>query len=83
MCRKLVPQFINIQHYYKGGPQNNTPGIPTSGQIAFSDFYGKAFVAKSRTSSSTIICGTRYGNEMASRGSVIPHFYDQIKKAIH
>ena len=38
----------------------------------------KAFVAKSRTSSSTIICGTRYGNVMASRGSVIPHFYDQI-----
>ena len=23
--------------------------------------------------------GTRYGNVMASRGSVIPHFYDQIK----
>lgn len=39
----------------------------------------KVFVAKSRTSNSTIICGTRYGNVMASRGSVIPHFYDQIK----
>ena len=39
----------------------------------------KVFVAKSRTSDSTIICGTRYGNVMASRGSVIPHFYDQIK----
>ena len=39
----------------------------------------KVFVAKSRTSESTIICGTRYGNVMASRGSVIPHFYDQIK----
>ena len=38
---------INIQHYYKGGPQHNTPGIPTSGQIAFSDFYGKAFIANS------------------------------------
>ena len=37
------------------------------------------FVAKSRSSNSTIICGTRYGNVMASRGSVIPHFYDQIK----
>ena len=36
---------INIQHYYKGGAQHNTPGIPTSGQIAFSDFYGKTFVA--------------------------------------
>ena len=39
----------------------------------------KVFVAKSRTTDSTIICGTRYGNVMASRGSVIPHFYDQIK----
>ena len=27
-----------------------------------------------------MICGTRYGNVMASRGSVIPHFYDQIKQ---
>jgi len=39
----------------------------------------KVFVAKSRTSDKTVICGTRYGNVMASRGSVIPHFYDQIK----
>ena len=34
----------------------------------------KVFVAKSRTSNSTIICLTRYGNVMASRGSVIPSF---------
>lgn len=41
----------------------------------------KVFVAKSRTVSSekTIICGTRYGNVMASRGSVIPLFIEQIK----
>jgi len=39
----------------------------------------KVFVSKSRNSNTTIICGTRYGNVMASRGSVIPHFYDQIK----
>ena len=38
----------------------------------------KTFVAKSRTSNKTIICGTRYGNVMASRGSVIPHFHEQI-----
>ena len=38
----------------------------------------KVFVAKSRTTNSTIICGTRYGNVMASRGSVIPHFHNQI-----
>jgi UDP-N-acetylglucosamine 4,6-dehydratase len=42
----------------------------------------KVMVAKSRTldSNKTIFCGTRYGNVMASRGSVIPLFIDQIKK---
>lgn len=42
----------------------------------------KVFVAKARTVSpdKTLICGTRYGNVMASRGSVIPLFIDQIKK---
>jgi UDP-glucose 4-epimerase len=41
----------------------------------------KVFVAKSRTvdPERTLICGTRYGNVMASRGSVIPLFIDQIK----
>ena len=41
----------------------------------------KVFVAKSKTvdSNETLICGTRYGNVMASRGSVIPLFVDQIK----
>lgn len=38
----------------------------------------KVMVAKSRVSESTIIVGTRYGNVMASRGSVIPLFFDQI-----
>ncbi len=39
-------------------------------------------IAKSRTvdSNKTTICVTRYGNVMASRGSVIPLFVDQIKK---
>ena len=40
----------------------------------------KVFVAKSRNVENTVICGTRYGNVMASRGSVIPLFVDQIKK---
>jgi len=40
----------------------------------------KVMVAKSRESKETILVGTRYGNVMASRGSVIPLFYDQIKK---
>lgn len=39
----------------------------------------KVLVAKSRNSGNTVICGTRYGNVMASRGSVIPLFVDQIK----
>jgi UDP-N-acetylglucosamine 4,6-dehydratase/5-epimerase len=39
----------------------------------------KIAVAKSRNSNSTIICITRYGNVMASRGSVIPLFVNQIK----
>jgi UDP-N-acetylglucosamine 4,6-dehydratase len=39
----------------------------------------KVMVAKSRNSGNTILVGTRYGNVMASRGSVIPLFYDQIK----
>lgn len=41
----------------------------------------KVFVAKSKAvdPERTTICGTRYGNVMASRGSVIPLFVDQIK----
>ena len=41
----------------------------------------KVFVAKSKTVApeKTLICGTRYGNVMASRGSVIPLFIEQIK----
>tara|TARA_B100001121_G_C18659783_1_gene608271 strand:- start:698 stop:1699 length:1002 start_codon:yes stop_codon:yes gene_type:complete len=41
----------------------------------------KVMVANSRTlsSSDTIFCGTRFGNVMASRGSVIPLFINQIK----
>ena len=40
----------------------------------------KVIVAKSRSSNTTVICTTRYGNVMASRGSVIPLFVDQILK---
>jgi len=39
----------------------------------------KVAVAKSRNSNSTTICITRYGNVMASRGSVIPLFVDQVR----
>jgi UDP-N-acetylglucosamine 4,6-dehydratase len=39
----------------------------------------KVMVAKSRNSEKTVICATRYGNVMASRGSVIPLFINQIR----
>jgi UDP-glucose 4-epimerase len=39
----------------------------------------KVIVAKSRSSNETVICATRYGNVMASRGSVIPLFTNQIR----
>jgi len=41
----------------------------------------KVMVARSRNleGTHTVICGTRYGNVMASRGSVIPLFVDQVR----
>lgn len=38
----------------------------------------KVMVATSRNLDGTVICGTRYGNVMASRGSVIPLFVEQV-----
>lgn len=40
----------------------------------------KVAVAESRNMSETVVCLTRYGNVMASRGSVIPLFLNQIQK---
>ncbi|MBR5236038.1 MAG: polysaccharide biosynthesis protein [Clostridia bacterium] len=40
----------------------------------------KVAVAKARSSKDTMICCTRYGNVMCSRGSVIPLWIEQIKK---
>ncbi len=42
----------------------------------------RVIVSKGRTENNTMIACTRYGNVMASRGSVIPLFIDQIKKDI-
>ncbi|RYF04818.1 MAG: NAD-dependent epimerase/dehydratase family protein [Oxalobacteraceae bacterium] len=44
----------------------------------------KVMVAKSRLAlgTKTIITGTRYGNVLASRGSVIPLFVDQVRKGV-
>jgi UDP-glucose 4-epimerase len=45
----------------------------------------KVMIARSRSNdvASQIFCGTRYGNVMASRGSVIPLFIEQIKAGKH
>ena len=44
----------------------------------------KVMVAKSRTleGTDTVVCGTRYGNVMASRGSVIPLFVEQLRAGL-
>jgi UDP-glucose 4-epimerase len=42
----------------------------------------KVLVSKSRNSNKTLIIGTRYGNVLASRGSVVPLFDEQINKKI-
>ena len=44
----------------------------------------KVMVAKSRLAlgTGTVITGTRYGNVLASRGSVIPLFVDQVRKGL-
>jgi len=44
----------------------------------------KVMIAKSRnlTGTDTVFCGTRYGNVMASRGSVIPLFIEQITTGV-
>ena len=42
----------------------------------------KTFAAKARMNQSTgaVLCGTRYGNVMSSRGSILPSFLEQIKQ---
>ena len=39
----------------------------------------KLMISKSRVQSKTVLCGTRYGNVLASSGSVVPLFIEQIK----
>jgi len=41
----------------------------------------KVMIAKARiaASSDTVVCGTRYGNVLATRGSVVPLFIDQVR----
>ena len=59
--------------------EDNGPGIP----IAKIEEAVKPFVrldnSRNLNKDETIFCGTRYGNVMGSRGSVIPLFIEQIK----
>lgn len=50
MSGNTDPNPIELSDYYKGGPYHNTTGIPTSGQIEFSDFYGKTRVGNTSLS---------------------------------
>lgn len=54
---------------------------PINAMGASKSMMEKLMVAKSRTVNEniTLLCGTRYGNVIASRGSVIPLFIHQIK----
>lgn len=52
---------------------------PVNAMVISKAMMEKVFVAKARTTDHTLICGTRYGNVMCSRGSVIPLFIEQIK----
>lgn len=42
----------------------------------------KLTIAKSRSAGRTVLCSTRYGNVMASRGSVIPLFVRQLREGV-
>jgi UDP-N-acetylglucosamine 4,6-dehydratase/5-epimerase len=55
---------------------------PVSAMGASKTLMEKVIIAKSREfdPSRTLVCTTRYGNVMASRGSVIPLFVDQIQR---
>jgi UDP-glucose 4-epimerase len=54
---------------------------PINAMGASKSMMEKLMVAKSRTVNEniTLLCGTRYGNVIASRGSVVPLFVGQIK----
>lgn len=55
--------------------------LPVSAMGISKAMMEKLLIAKSKFADSdkTLICGTRYGNVMVSRGSVIPLFIEQIK----
>ena len=63
---------VRISHYYRGGthvPSTASANIPTSGQIAFSDFYGTSdIVTPSTIHSTSLTAGTTGGYGFAQSG---------------
>ncbi len=65
----------------RGLPEHRQGGLSDQrhGHLQGHDGKGHGRQVAQRRSDSTVICGTRYGNVMASRGSVIPLFVEQIQ----
>ena len=64
----------------RGLPQHRQGGVPDQrhGHLQGDDGKGHGGQVPRAAGTATVICGTRYGNVMASRGSVIPLFVDQV-----
>lgn len=77
----VLTAAINAQVMKVIGLSTDKAVYPINAMGASKAMMEKVLIAKSRQSGEkTIICGTRYGNVMASRGSVIPLFVDLINK---
>lgn len=61
-------------------PSTDKAAYPVNAMGTSKAMMEKVFIAKSRTVSpeKTLVCGTRYGNVLCSRGSVVPLFIDQL-----
>ena len=77
--RDILNLLDKYPQHLKFTSQEETLGIESLNAMGISKaMMEKIMVAKSRNSGDTTIVGTRYGNVMASRGSVIPLFHEQI-----
>ena len=78
----LIPPIKGVDYIFHAAALKDKAAYPINAMGMSKALMEKVMVAKSRIldSNKTIFCGTRYGNVMASRGSVIPLFIDQIKE---
>ena len=58
---------------------NDKAAYPVNAMGTSKAMMEQVIVAKARTTSTTKLCCTRYGNVMCSRGSVLPLWVDQIR----